>query len=186
MTTSQTFTDRTPIRALRVAAAAALLLGAVFAAALGYVEYQRAHDITDHGGGWVSLSSETANVEYTYHDVALAPDYHRSYTVTVRRGNAHLVVFTYDEILHELDVAIDDAMWDEVRLATMGLSAAASVVNQDCAGGSAEELSALDGSGGEVINVFIDNCNSSGGADVRAPVAPVLALFDLSPLLATD
>lgn len=53
------------------------------------------------------------------------------------------MVFTYDEILHELEVAIDDAMWDEVRLATMGLSTAAKVVKRRGFGGAGDRLTGL-------------------------------------------
>jgi hypothetical protein len=172
-------------RSRRWALALGLPLIAV-TAAWSAAERRLAPDPSDQRVERIELDPATATAEYVYHDVALAPEYHRSYRLTVREGTAHLVVFTYDEALHELDVAIDDEEWREVRHDVEALAGAASVVNDDCAGGSAEELTAVDGRGMEVVHVFIDHCNASGGADVRQPFADILGRFDLSALLATD
>lgn len=77
-------------------------------------------------------------------------------------------------------------IWQSALDASEGLSSVPDVTSDGCAGGTSEELRVLDAQDQPVIDVFVDQCSSSPGPDLRAVVADLLALFDLDAMLATE
>ena len=132
------------------------------------------------------LDPATASVIYHYNDASVAPEYHRSYTVTVTQGTARVVVDAYGDVLHDVTEPIDDALWERTLAAAQEFDdASSSDRDSGCSGGTSEELTVANG---EVVafDVFVDHCDSSGGANVVEAVGEVLPLFDMDAMLATE
>jgi len=126
-----------------------------------------------------------ATVVYRYRDSSVAPEYHRSYTLTIVAREANLVVDSYGDVLHDVTEPISTDLWEQTLAAATSFAGAPDVTSADpCSGGTGEQLTVTDGSGDEVVAVSIDHCETSG-ADVEDAVADVLALFDMEALLAT-
>jgi len=143
----------------------------------------RFDDDDSNGKGGVG-ADQVAVVVYQFNDASVAPEYHRSYTLTVREGQAQLVVYSYDETLHDVTEPIDAALWQRTVDTALGFADAESVTNNGCTGATSEELRVLGPDDQSLFEVFIDNCDG-GGANVEAAVGEVLPLFDLDTLLAT-
>lgn len=129
--------------------------------------------------------SANAKVIYQFHDSSVAPEYHRSYTLTLTKGSAHLAVDSYGDIVTEASKDLDDATWQAIRTKTQRLATAQSSTVEGCAGGTSDEIAAYNGGVAEVLHVTVDNCGGASGVDVKTPVADALALFDLKTMLAT-
>jgi len=129
-------------------------------------------------------ADQVAAVVYEFHDASVAPEYHRSFTVTVREGQAQVVVYTYDETLHDVTEPIDGALWQRTVDTALGFAGAESVPNNGCTGGTSDDLIVLGADDEPLFEVSIDNCDG-GGANVSAAVGEVLPLFDMDTFLAT-
>ncbi len=127
-----------------------------------------------------------ATVVYEFHDSSVAPEYHRSYTVTVTAGSATVVVDSYGDVIAQDTQPIDDVTWRATVDAAAALAGTASSENTGCAGGTSDELTALDAAGADVVHVFVDHCDSPGGPDLSIVVSSVLSLFDLGTMTATS
>ena len=184
MTTTHTDHGQ-PTSAKRKALATIALLAAAGAGAVLYLAHRNSSDTTDHGGGWIGPVNGEAAVVYEFHDASVAPDHHRSYTLTVWEGSARLVVDSYGDPLHDVTKRIDETVWQHTLAKATEFGDAESVRNEGCSGGTAEELTVVDGDKTEVVHVFVDHCDASGGANIVEAVGEVLPLFDLDTLLAT-
>ncbi len=158
----------------------------VVIAAVAILALRDSGETTDHGGGWIGPIDGDPQVVYEYHDASVAPEYHRSYTLTVWEGSARLVVHSYGDDLHDVTVPIDDAMWQRTLDDALAYSGTESVENNGCAGGTADEITVLDGNDEELVHVFMDHCESGETVYIRGAVGDVLGLFDLATLTATD
>ena len=127
-------------------------------------------------------------VEYRFFDASVPPPFHRSYTLVVRPGEARVIVDSYGDVLHDERLVIDAADWDRCALAAGALAGLADGEFDDgFTGGTADRLVVRDHDGAVVVNRF----ESHRGIDptdspLRAPVAGVLARFDMVRLRATD
>ncbi|MDP2292541.1 MAG: hypothetical protein Q8M22_15225 [Actinomycetota bacterium] len=169
-------------RIVGIVAAAAVVVVAVVA----ILALRDTGESTDHGGGWIGPIDGDPQVIYEYHDASVAPEYHRSYTLTVWEGSARLVVHSYGDNIHDVTVPIDDAMWQQTLDDALDYSGTDSVENDGCTGGTADEITVLDGNDEEVVHVFMDHCGSGETVYIRSAVSSVLGLFDLATLTATD
>lgn len=134
----------------------------------------------------------SATVEYRYHDSSVPPEYHRSYTLTVGGGEAHLVVDSYGDLLHDETEAVDGAEWDDLLAAVTDSGVEGSQGAGDgCSGGTGRELRVTDDdhpASDPAVLVAVEVCGGDGGDaadEVDALVEPVLAHFDMETLLAT-
>lgn len=187
MTTSNT-EHRSAHPRRRVIMLVALAAVVATAGVVAYVADRNSSETTDHGGGWIGPVEGDEGVVYEFHDASVAPDYHRSYTLTVWKGSARLVVDSYGDVIHDMTKRIDDALWQRTLTLATEFADADSVTNDGCSGGTSEELTVFvgDEDGDEdLVHVFIDHCDTSGGANIMEAVGEVLPLFDLDTLLAT-
>lgn len=125
-------------------------------------------------------------VVYEFHDASVPPEYHRSYTVTVTDGTATVVVDSYGDVIAQDTKPIDAAAWAATTSAAAALAGTPSSEQTGCTGGTADEVTALDGAGAEVVHVFIDHCGDPAPQDLSTVVASVLPLFDLATMTATS
>lgn len=128
---------------------------------------------------------DVATVVYDFHGAAVAPEYYRSYTLTITPTEATLVVSDASEVLHEETATIDDTLWSATRDAALDVAEAPDVTTVGCAGGTSDELSVTDTSGAEIAHVAVDHCGETAvSTDLAGTVSGALALFDLDALLA--
>ena len=139
-------------------------------------------EVTDQGGGWLGPLHGEPGVVYELRDAAVADDDDRSYTLTVWRGTARLVVRSGDDV-QDIGRPIDDELWQRTLAQAMDFAGAASVRSDDCSVGISEELTVLDGDKAELVHVFVDNCGVAEGPRIQDAVSDVLAQFDLATLL---
>ena len=141
---------------------------------------------TDGGASPVPTIDGAPTVIYQCHDAPLAPDYSRSFALTIRRGSAEMEVSnSAGDMLLDVDVDIDEATWERTLDAALAFSGTDNVLSDGCVGGTADELTVLDGNDEPVLNVFVDNCDTGERPYLRSAVDEVLSLFDLESLLAT-
>ncbi len=134
----------------------------------------------------LSLSDE-AVIEYHFGDSSVPPEYHRSYDLTVTKGNVHIVVDSYGTLINEVDRPLDDDVWsvliDEVD-SVDGLAEGSS--DDGCTGGTSSTLKIVDG-GTVVVNADAFLCGGEGSEALNEFVAPVVAsISDFDELLAID
>ena len=173
--------DRRRRRAATVAAAA-LVLGT---GAVGILSQLNRGDLTDHEGGWIGPRVGEATVIYEFHDASVAPEYHRSYTLTIWDSSARIVVDSYGDVLEDRTINIDVATWERTLAAANEFHGVDSVTNPSCSGATSDELTVLDGDKNEVVHVFVDDCDTGERPYLGGAVCEVRDLFDLDELLAT-
>ena len=165
-----------------MAAAAAVLVGTV----LGSCADEAGEDL-----GATDLDPATAEVEYRFNDSSVAPEYHRSYTITVQGGEARMVVDSYGDELHDVTEPVDDEVWTDLLARVAALPPTGGEPSDDCTGGTSRELQATDVKhppGDPAVLVRAAPCGGEGEEDadaIDAAVEPVVALFDTEELLAT-
>ena len=161
------------------------IVGLLAIAGIGVVLFLATRDtdeVTDQGGGWLGPLHGEPGVVYELHDAAVADDDDRSYTLTVWRGTARLVVRSGDDV-QDIGRPIDDELWQRTLAQAMDFASAESVRSDDCSVGISEELTVLDGDKAEPVHVFVDNCGVAEGPRIQDAVSDVLAQFDLATLL---
>ncbi len=128
-------------------------------------------------------------VEYRFFDSSVPPPFHRSYTLLVRPGDARVIVDSYGDVVHDERVTIDAAEWEHCSLAAAALAELAPGLFDDdgFTGGTADRLVVRD-HGGEVLVSRFESHRGIHPADspLRAPVAAILARFDMTRLRATE
>lgn len=156
------------------------------AAIVGILALTDSGDTTDRGGGWIGPINGEPQVVYEYHDASVAPEYHRSYTLTVWQGAARLVVDSYGDNIHDVTLPVDDALWQRSLDASLAYYGTKSVENNECSGGTADEITVIDGDEQELVHVVMDHCDTGETVYIRSAVGEVLGLFDLATLLAVE
>lgn len=129
---------------------------------------------------------DIATVVYEFHDASVPPEYHRSYTLTVTAETASLVVDSYGDVVAEDTAEVDPAMWASTLAAATAMAGTPSVGPTDCAGGTSDELIALDAAGTQVYDIFADHCAEGALPDLAGVVSGPLGLFDLATMTATE
>lgn len=166
------------------------LLGAVavvlVAAVIGViVVLNRDDEVTDTEGGWIGPRNGEASVIYQFHDSSVAPEYHRSYTITVWDSSAHLVIDSYGDVLVDQTINIEPEVWQRTLDAAGAFRDTESIPNDGCTGGTADELTVLDGDKKEVVHLFIDGCAEGDVPYLAGAVGEVSLLLDVDGQLAS-
>jgi hypothetical protein len=133
-----------------------------------------------------------AQLTYHYQDSSVPPEYHRSYTLELTGADdgAHgeLVVDSYGDELHRVDVDVEPDVWEAAVTDLAALDLSSSGTEDGCAGGTARSIE-LDADGERLVAADLDVCGGAGADaadELDAVVAPLLADLDMDSLLATD
>lgn len=130
-----------------------------------------------------------ASVTYRFRDSSVEPEYHRSYTLDLVGGDdgAHgqLVVDSYGDELHRVDVDVEPAVWQQAvaGLAEVDLT---ETDNDGCDGGTGRSVQ-VDIAGDVIVEADLEVCGDDGRRDadeLDALIAPLLAGLELEELLA--
>ena len=146
----------------------------------------------DGGAGSTDLDPATAVVEYRYNDSSVPPEYHRSYTITVREGEARMVVDSYGDELHDVTEPVEDETWTDLLDEVADLRVRQPGPSSECAGGTSREIQVTDAEHpieDPALRGHAEVCGGTGADDARsidAAIEPVFALFDTDELLATE
>ncbi len=125
-----------------------------------------------------------AQLTYHYQDSSVPPEYHRSYTLELTGADdgAHgeLVVDSYGDELHRVDVDVEPDVWEAAVTDLAALDLSSSGTEDGCA--------ELDADGERLVAADLDVCGGAGADaadELDAVVAPLLADLDMDSLLAT-
>jgi len=133
------------------------------------------------------LNPGAAQIEYRFNDSSVPPEYHRSYTVSARSGQASIVVDSYGDIVHEETAANDVETWLGLVSQDADLDVAATGDPDECAGGTSRELQINQHDDTPLLDIQVAVCGDEGQAEaarIEEFVEPLLQLFDLETLLA--
>lgn len=133
-----------------------------------------------------ALDPATTQIEYRFNDSSVPPEYHRSFTVNARSGEASIVVDSYGEVLNEESSGIDDQTWRMLVAAAADLDVASTGESEGCTGGTSRELRISEADAPPVLDVRVAVCggNGQGQAEhIDTYVAPLFALFDMESLV---
>lgn len=138
------------------------------------------------------LDPATAVVEYRYSDTSVPPEFHRSYTLTVRDGEARVVVDVYGDELHDVTEPVSDTDWRALldRVERLGAGIGRGDADIGCDGGTGRSLLVTDADHGDDApaldaSVYVCNGGERQAEMLEDVVGPVLERFDMSTLLAT-
>lgn len=135
---------------------------------------------------------EAASLEYRYGDASVPPEFHRSYTLALVVGGAgepatgSLVVDSYGDVLHGVDVSVDNATWSDVVDQLDGLDRGDIGSDEGCTGGTSRRLEVRSADDQVLLDRSISVCGGSGGEEadeLDERIAPLLADLDLASLL---
>lgn len=182
MNTTEPISPARNTRRLATLAAAAVVL---VAAVIGVIFVLNRDDATDTEGGWIGPKAGEATVIYQFHDSSVAPEYHRSYTITVWDSSARLEIDSYGDVLLDETIDIDADVWQRTLDAASAFHGTESIPNDGCAGGTADELTVLDGDKQEVVQVFIDGCAEGEVPYLEGAVGEVSLLLDVDGRIAS-
>ena len=110
--------------------------------------------------GW----DETTQIEYRYGDSSVAPDYHRSYTITVTDTAKKIVVDSYGKVVltkHYSNTPSDFQAF-KAELSEKGIKKHKNVDNGPCDGGTSETLRLYKGEE-LVFNAYVYHCSGESG-----------------------
>jgi len=130
-----------------------------------------------------------AVVSYAYHDSSVPPPYHRSESLTVTEGQAHLVIDSYGEILADERVPTPAEVWDTLGStlpSVQGLEAQDE--DEGCTGGTGMDLVVARGDETlvELRPLFCGGSNEELQAPITAWIAPARDLFPPTDELAPE
>lgn len=174
-----------PRRHTRLLAGLGAVAVVLIAVIIGVIVVLNRDDVTDTEGGWIGPKVGEATVIYQFHDASVAPEYHRSYTLTIWKSSARIVVDSYGDVLADQTIDIDDATWERTLAAASEFQGVNDDTEPSCSGATSDELTVLDGTRQEVLHVFVDDCERGEQPYLGAVVGEVRNLFDLDELLAT-
>lgn len=132
---------------------------------------------------------QDAVVSYAYHDSSVPPQYHRSESLTVTQGEAHLVIDSYGDVLADERVPTPSAVWDLLGSTLPSvLDLQAQPEGDGCTGGTGIDL--VIASGEETLldlqPQFCGGSNESLEAPIQAWIAPARELFPPTDELAPE
>jgi hypothetical protein len=134
-----------------------------------------------------ALDPATTEVVLAFTDSSVAPEYHRSYTLTVNAQGVHVVVDSYGDVLHDVTEDVPDDQWSAFVADLPERLAALPDPEPDdgCAGGTGTALTVTEG-GDEVYAGEDHSCSQSFQGPAQALVAPFGELVDLGALRETS
>jgi len=136
-----------------------------------------------------TVAADDTMVTYRFQDSSVPPRYHRSYTLTFDRQQAHIVVDSYGDILADQTVEMDPAAWEQVTssLDTVG-NLQVQEPAQGCTGGTGFVVQ-VDRGGSKLVDIDGYACggvNSQASEQVSTWVGPVRSLFPSMDQLAPE
>ena len=123
---------------------------------------------------------DDAVVTYQFNDASVPPQYHRSYLVTVTRGETSIVVDSYGEVLAEEKTATPDAVWDDLSSGLAAIEALDPRDSEDgCVGGTSVDVAVVSQKE-SIVDFYVPECggsNEDAGQAVQQWIAPARDLF---------
>ncbi len=112
-------------------------------------------------------ADEVTRVCYTYSDASVAPEYHRSFDVTVTPETAKMVVYSYGDTLAEKQVIISSAEFEQVikSLNDAQLVPVSYGFDEICEGGTAEYVTVYVNDANILYKGEFNHC---GGGEIPA------------------
>lgn len=100
---------------------------------------------------------------YRFIDASVPPQYHRSYTITVSKSNAHIAVDSYGDVLAEKDFPVSSRQFDNLLTSFQKNKIRNCKIDEGhgCTGGTSEKISLSDGDK-DVFSGWVYHC---GGRD---------------------
>lgn len=127
-------------------------------------------------------TQDFSKISYTYQGAALAPQYHRSYTIEIDENAAKLSIRDYAKTLKNETVALTDAQWKNLLTLGQKLPNNASSIANGAVGTSTIVIKILENNG-NTKQITFDSMNDPTG-DIKAFNDSVKALFpNLSQLI---
>jgi hypothetical protein len=82
-----------------------------------------------------------SKIIYHFGDSSVPPEYHRSYTITITKSNAHLVVDSYGNIVNEATVDVDEKEFSQLleTIQESKIGNRKTAKNIECTGGGTSE-----------------------------------------------
>jgi hypothetical protein len=145
------------------------------------------------GNGGSDLSDASA-LEYRFNDSSVAPEYHRSFTLTLAAASpggpasGTFVVDSYGEVLHDVEVEVDSASWSSVLSDLAALDRSDIRAEDGCAGGTSRAVAVRADDGTALLDRTVEVCGGGGreaATQLAETMTPLLAGLDLTTLLAT-
>jgi hypothetical protein len=121
--------------------------------------------------------SDAATIEYIFQDSSVPPEYHRSYVMTITKGNVRIVVDSYGDLINEADRPLPDQVWGELLDGADRLADFRSGVDEACDGGTASGVRIEDG-GETVVDVESASCGGEGSEELEQYIEPVIESVD--------
>jgi hypothetical protein len=119
--------------------------------------------------------SDAAVIDYHYGDASVAPQFHRSYGLTITATSAHVVVDSYGDVLADETFDLDPETWDLMLARLDDLAAIRVDDGEDCAGGTSRSFTVTDGDE-TVLELDFAVCgdvNTAAGEALDAAIAHV-------------
>jgi hypothetical protein len=98
----------------------------------------------DSSSGEVTLSDD-AVIDYRYGDASVEPQYHRSYTLTIRSDEVHVVVDSYGDVLHDTTAPLPPEVWDGLVDDATAIAGLDVEEDDPCDGGTNRSITITDG-----------------------------------------
>ena len=139
--------------------------------------------------GAVSGLPADAVVSYAYHDSSVPPQYHRSESLTVTEGEAHLVIDSYGEVLADERVPTPAEVWDTLGSTLPSVQELeVQPADDGCTGGTGMDLVIALGDQNlvELRPQFCGGSNDALRAPIEAWILPARTLFPPTDELAPE
>lgn len=117
-------------------------------------------------------------IVYHFQDASVPPPYHRSYVITVREGESHVVVDSYGDVLADTSYALSAAAWENLRSLTADLQKPGRYEAKGATGTSGNLLT-LYSAGKEIYSLYWDSL--SDGRAKEGALVLVSALKETVP-----
>ncbi len=116
---------------------------------------------------------------YNFVDATVPPQYHRSYSIRVTAGQVYYAVDSYGEIILQDSLVLTKPAYDSFVTAIndLHIKKGKEVINEDCNGGTTDQLNLYAGSSKEVKG-YIYNCGGKKYGDLEGDVNAAAELFE--------
>lgn len=106
--------------------------------------------------------SEVDEIIYSFDDASVPPEYHRSYTITIKENSGTIVVDSYGDILAEDEFKLMDGEFAKLieSINSANLKECDANNAPKCTGSTGELISIKEG-GKEVYHQYIDHCDKN-------------------------
>jgi hypothetical protein len=124
------------------------------------------------GGNYASMPvpvssvdwEETTSVTYRYGDASVAPDYHRSYTITITDSTKTIVIDSYGDVLlvRQYSNTTSDFQAFKKKLAEKGIEKRMEKDSYGCSGGTTETVRLYKGDA-MFFDAYVYHCSGESG-----------------------